>query len=84
MVARSIGLFILRLNQQNKAFDVLREKIYLGDETKEELLVSTPIKAKGPEWYPRQKCRKVSIHLSFHFKPHFILTNLTNLKKRLI
>ena len=45
MVARPIGLSVLRPNQPNRAFDILREKIY---REQEELFVY-PIKAKGPE-----------------------------------
>jgi hypothetical protein len=45
MVARPIGLSVLRPNQPNRAFDILHEKIYWEQE---ELFVY-PIKAKGPE-----------------------------------
>jgi len=45
MVARPIGLSVLRPNQPNRAFDILRGKIY---REQEELFVY-PIKAKGPE-----------------------------------
>ncbi|MBS0625784.1 MAG: DUF3800 domain-containing protein [Verrucomicrobia bacterium] len=48
MVARPIGLSILRPYQQNQAFDILREKIFREDKTKNDLYVY-PIKAKGPE-----------------------------------
>jgi hypothetical protein len=46
MVARPIGLSVLRPNQPNRAFEILREKIYR--ENNQELFVY-PIKAKGPE-----------------------------------
>lgn len=45
MVARPIGLSVLRPNQPNRAFDILREKIY----REESELFVYPIKAKGPE-----------------------------------
>jgi hypothetical protein len=48
MVARPIGLSVLRPDQPNRAFDILREKIYREDEAREELFIY-PIKAKGPE-----------------------------------
>lgn len=46
IVARPIGLSVLRPNQSNRAFDVLQRKIYR--ENNDELFVY-PIKAKGPE-----------------------------------
>jgi hypothetical protein len=46
IVARPIGLSVLRPNQPNRAFDVLRRKIYR--ENNDELFVY-PIKAKDPE-----------------------------------
>lgn len=45
MVARPIGLSILRPNQPNRAFDILLEKIY----REEQELFVFPIKAKGLE-----------------------------------
>lgn len=45
MVARPIGLSVLRPDQPNRTFEALQEKIY---REKEELCVY-PIKAKGPE-----------------------------------
>lgn len=48
MIARPIGLSVLRPTQANRAFDILREKIYVEDKTKKQLLVY-PIKAKDPE-----------------------------------
>jgi hypothetical protein len=45
IVARPIRLSVLRPNQPNRAFDILREKIY---REQEELFVY-PIKAKGLE-----------------------------------
>src|SRR5262249_54145695 len=46
IVARPMGLSVLRPNQPNRAFDILRGKIHR--ENNEELFVY-PIKAKGPE-----------------------------------
>lgn len=48
MVARPIGLSVLKPSQPNRAFDVLQGKIYCGKEAGEKLFVY-PIKAKGPE-----------------------------------
>ena len=45
MIARPIGLSALRPDQPNRAFDILREKIY----REEEELFIYPIKAKSPE-----------------------------------
>lgn len=49
MVARPIGLSVLRPSQSNRAFDILKEKIYRADETNGLELFIYPIKAKGPE-----------------------------------
>ena len=48
MVARPIGLSVLRPDQPNRAFDILRKKIYKRNSVEEELFVY-PKKAKGPE-----------------------------------
>jgi hypothetical protein len=48
MIARPVGLSVLRPNQQNRAFDVLRDKIYREDGSVDESFIY-PIKAKGPE-----------------------------------
>lgn len=48
LVARPIGLSVLRPNQPNRAFAILEKKLYQEEQMKREPFVY-PIKAKGPE-----------------------------------